>query len=188
MKRLGRIKRISGLRRLPGLSGRSKRHKKPKLPSVTLPAESSGPDTTEQNIARLYGDSRLAARVRKLLEEYPDGSIPELVVLDWLRWKGISFKYQVQLYGGWSRAGGLIPDFLLTGSNAGKVIQVQGDYWHGRSDKKSADMDARLKLIGSVWNGIRIITVTNVWEGDLRDSSTRQRTLNLAIAGMETGS
>lgn len=183
--RLPRIKRITGLERLPDLGGKSKRRKKTEPIGLVMPVSMSGADDEEKRIAWLYGDERLAARVRKLQYEFPDGSVPELVALDWLRWKGIDFYYQAQLFGGWGRSGGLVPDFLLLGPYMGRVWLIQGDYWHTQTSKQASDATAKLKLIGAIWNGVEIKTVTSVWEGNLRDGAIRQRTLDLALVGIE---
>jgi hypothetical protein len=184
LKRLGRVKRLTSLKALPDLEDRKKRKGKATMPEFTLPSEPAKDDFVSL-VAHLYGDDRLAGRVAKLKQEFPAGSVPELVVYDWLRWRGVPFEYQVALFGGWARAGGLVPDFMLLGNYSGAVLQVQGEYWHSSGKKQGQDLAAKLKLLGSSWNGYEITRVTNVWEGNLRNKATRQRTLDLALGGVE---
>lgn len=184
LPRLKRVRRVKGLQALPDLTGKKKRKEKAVAPKVTLP-ESFAVDDEEAYIARMYGDARLAARIRKLQLQFPHGTIPELVVYDWLRWRNIPFEYQVRLFGGWANLGGQIPDFMLFGIYAGKILQVQGDYWHGNARKAGQDLAAKMKMLGSTYNGQRITSVTWVWESSLKNPATRQQTLDMALAGVE---
>ena len=78
-----------------------------------------------------------------------------------------------------------MPDFLLLGSYEGRVLQIQGTYWHGSASKQAQDLANKVKLIGSVWRGHRIISVTNIYERDLRDPGLRDRAIRDATYGIE---
>lgn len=184
LPRLKRVRRVKGLQALPDLAGKKKRKEKAVTSRIKLP-DPFVVDSEEAYIARMYGDARLAARIRKLQMQFPHGTIPELVVYDWLRWRNIPFEYQVRMFGGWANLGGQIPDFMLFGIYAGKILQVQGDYWHGNARKQGRDLAAKMKMLGSTYNGQRVTSVTWVWESSLKNPATRQQTLDMALAGVE---
>jgi len=184
LKRLSRVSRLRDLQGLPDLAGRKKRKSKPTSKDLRLP-RIADTDDEENDIARMYGDRALAKRIRTLQRQYTDASVPELVVMDWLRWRNVPFDYQVSMFGGWAQQGGVVPDFVLMGDYAGHVLQIQGDYWHGSMRKQAQDMAAKMKLIGTFWGGHAITNVTNIWEINLKNPASRQRTLDLALAGIE---
>ena len=134
-------------------------------------------------LARRLGDARLAKRVRALQAQFPQGSVPELVVYDWLRSQGILFDYQVELYGGRGTRGGLIPDFVLYQNGSADVWQVQGEYWHSLRQKGFRDETANLRMLGQVINGTRVARVVELWEGDIYRQ--RPQIFYMALGGLE---
>ncbi len=182
--RLKRLPKASGLKRLSTLPG-AKRKQTTTFDMPSLPQAIDLTDDQEDILARALDDEKLAKRVRKLQDQFPVGSVPELIVYDWLKRNSIPFQYQVALFGGRAISGGLVPDFILQGSNAGTVWQIQGDYWHTRPGKQEADMTAKLRMIGSTWAGQRIHSVIFLWEGNLVDRAMRDKTLRLALGGIE---
>lgn len=162
--------------------------KKPKrLPpfeSVMLPSVDGSDPVLTALIKRLGGDSSLAKRILSLQKKFPVGTIPELLVYDWLRKEGLSFDYQVELYGGRGFRGGLIPDFVLyqDGTNA-DVWQVNGDYWHSISRKGFHDQTSKWRMLGQIINGRTVKRVMELWESDLY--LMRPEIFYWALAGLE---
>ena len=184
LKRLSRVGRLRGLQALPNLSGHKKRSEKARIQEGRLPTLGDT-DNFINDVARLYGDRALAGRIAELKKQFPGATVPELVVYDWLRWRNIPFDYQVAMFGGWGQKGGLVPDFVLMGDYVGRALQIQGDYWHGNVRKQGQDMATKMRLLGSFWNGHQITSVTNIWEINLKNPATRNKTLDMALAGVE---
>jgi len=181
---LARLPKGKELKRLKGLSG-PKQPKQPKLELPALPQAIDLADSQEDILIRALGDERLAKRIRKLQDEFPVGSVPELIVYDFLKRYNIPFQYQIAMFGGRARAGGLVPDFLLQGEHAGTVWQIQGDYWHTRPGKRETDEINRLRIMSGMYDGQRIKSVLFLWENHLMDRATRSKTLRLALGGIE---
>lgn len=141
------------------------------------------PDALD-DLVRLLGDAALAKRVLTLKQQYPGGTVPELVVYDWLRQKEwLKFDYQVALFGGRRapKGDGLIPDFVVwLDASYAMVWNVQGEYWHGETLEK--DATNRLRMLGLVVDGARIEAVVELWEDDIYHK--RRQTFDLAMAGM----
>jgi hypothetical protein len=132
----------------------------------------------------LGGDERTAKRVRALQVDYPNGTLPELVTMDWLDVNKYRYIYQGRLFGGRAAAGGLLPDFVVdTGGGRGAAWQVQGEYWHNKSAEKGfSDTVGNLRLLGQVVGGIRIDKVTLLNERDIL--RRRPFVFQMAIAGI----
>lgn len=141
------------------------------------------PDELDR-IVRILGDPKTADRVYKLKRRYPHGTLPELVVLDWLKRMHIAYNYQVQAFGGRRDRGGLVPDFLIPNHGRAMVWLVQGEYWHSIARKGFADQAAKLKLTGRWVDGYKVRQVLELWESDLYGGRA-ERTLRLAMAGIE---
>jgi hypothetical protein len=142
-------------------------------------------DQVLTELTRLIGDEKTATRVRNLQMQYPNGTVPELVVMDWLQANKYHYIYQGILYGGRASAGGLLPDFVVQANGAsGMALQVQGDYWHGTRgvEKQFSDAADNLRLVGQNVGGIRINKVIGVWESDLY--KRREQTMRMALAGV----
>src|SRR6478609_8843001 len=116
-----------GYRSLPTMDG--KRHRKET--NLTIPKLDLGHktqfDVTEddaQELARVLKNEPLAKRVRKLQKtKYPYGTVPELLMLDYLDAHGEKYKYQAEIYGGF-RSGGLVPDFVVQRAGGWRAINI----------------------------------------------------------------
>lgn len=137
-------------------------------------------DLTE--LTNRLGDRKLAERVIALQSVYPNGTVPELVTMDWLKRGGWRYVYQAELYGGRADKGGLLPDFVVE-AGSGMAWQIQGEYWHGRNATKAvSDAEAALRLTGQSVGGIRIDKVVNLWESDIY--AKRPQIFYYALAGL----
>lgn len=174
-------RKIKGLRGLPGLHGkRKKREWKPEYLSRDK-TEFRLTSEQEDRLARALRSNTMARRVITLLKKYPYGTVPEMLVMDYLDARSIEYTYQVALFGG-HRPGGLVPDFLLVKGGKYGALLVNGNYWHQQPEK---DQAAKLQLMAGAWQGRRITTAVIVWESALiRD---RDGTMDAAMAGIEVG-
>lgn len=185
--------RLKGLPRLPGIKGIGDigRKRKRALPQpVDVPGEMNLVDPRVNEIYSRLGkrstaDFKLAKRVATLMGQYPDGTIPELVTLDWLEQQKIPYTYQAWIYGGRSRQGGVIPDFVLESGGRGMAWLVQGDYWHSKAEVSSSDVSDKLKLLGVLFHGVRIEEVVELWENKIY--SKRPQVFEWALMGIEMG-
>lgn len=168
-------------KRLP----RAKSEKKAEFKFPSPRQADTRPDELDQ-LVRLLHDDALAKRVLALKREYPGGTIPELVVYDWLRArKWLKFDYQVSMFGGRraAKGDGIVPDFVVFfDANYAMVWNVQGEYWHGIDSGQQRDVVARLRLLGAVVDGARIEAVVELWEDDIYNK--RQQTFDMAVAGV----
>jgi hypothetical protein len=155
----------------------------PKLRPVEV-GEWDVSDTTVNDLARrLGGDRALASKIVALQRKFPRGTVPELVVYDWLRRQGYSFAYQVELYGGRRFEGGLVPDFVLFQDRTNAdVWQVQGEYWHSISRKGFKDKGDNWRMLGQIIQGATVKRVIELWEDDLY--LKRPQVFYLALAGL----
>lgn len=71
-----------------------------------------------------------------------------LWVLDW------TFQYQVPLFGGRRRRGGVVLDFLVPTRPAQTVVNPIGEYWHRDTD---ADKREDLRIMDYLGRGTRIL-------------------------------
>ena len=135
------------------------------------------------------GDMKMAKRVAALYQngssETGDGTIPELIAYDWLQSRQIQFTYQAWIYGGRSRQGGVIPDFVLEYNGKGMAWLIQGDYWHSKSEVSASDVVDTMKLIGSWFHGIYIEAVVELWEH--RIYHDRPQVFEMALLGIGIG-
>lgn len=122
----------------------------------------------------------LARRVLKLKEQYPDGTTPELVTVDWLNSHQIDYIYQLQ-YGPRNSAGNLRPDFLLPNRGYGMVWEVNGEYFHTQRKTPESDAARRLRLLNQEIDGVMVRSVVDVWERDIYDNP--DKVFELALTG-----
>lgn len=143
-------------------------------------------DAAEVRLLRaLDGDEKLVKRILALMQEYPAGTIPELICYTWLEKERIKFAYQAMLYGGRRQSGGLLPDFVVdVGGGLSVAWQVQGEYWHSLARKGSYDRSVSLRLQGAYYQGRRIWKVAELWEADLLDKYQRETVLRSALQGI----
>jgi hypothetical protein len=142
-------------------------------------------DTELTELTRTIGDEKIAKRVRALQLEYPSGTVPELVTMDWLQASKYKFIFQGMLYGGRAAIGGLVPDFVVdTGAMDGMAWQIQGDYWHSKRsvEKQFRDNADNMRLLGQTVGGIRIGKVIPIFESDIYNRRTQ--VFQYALAGL----
>lgn len=155
------------MRRMPALpgvrGGRAGALERMPVPEFEKSAEQQALDLVTRQIG---GDEKLAKRVMKLKEKYPQGTAPELIVYDWLTRQSVPFSYQAVLFGGRAQRGGLLPDFVVTYGRT-MAWQVQGEYWHSTKLKGDNDYYANLRMLGQVVDGQRIEQVVELWEDDI---------------------
>lgn len=178
-----------GLRSLPGLDG--VRHRVGEEITPLPPGINEQFDVTndqEVELARVLRDDALARRIISLQnKDYPYGTMPELIMVDYLQKRGERYKYQAQLFGGW-RSGGLIPDFVVSRAGLARAILINGNYWHNVPGKKVKDASDKLRLLNSYFDGDKITDVTIVWESQLmQPNPAREAVMQDAITGIEHG-
>lgn len=186
-KPFNRIRKRRGFASLPGMDGRRRRRDDGFRPLSA--GENLRLDVTDdevQELANVLNDEKLAKRVVNMRRtKHPYGTVPEMIMVDYLDSVGERYKYQAQLYGGW-RAGGLVPDFVVSRGGRGRAILINGLYWHNIPGKRVKDAADKLRILGSIYEGEMIGDVVAVWENRLM-SEDRRRTMELAIAGVELG-
>jgi hypothetical protein len=181
-----RLRKMPALASLPYLDGKRRRRLEPLplLPSGGMTQVDVTPDE-EQELARVLKDEKLARRVVSLQQEHPYGTVPEMLLLDFLQQKGERYKYQAQLFGGF-RSGGLVPDFVVSRGGSSRAILVNGSYWHNVPGKREKDASDKLRLLNSYYEGELITSAVIVWESRLMAPS-RDVTMEAALAGVEMG-
>jgi hypothetical protein len=175
---------------LKGLSGLGRKHKQPPLPDLD-----SGPERVASlvndelaNLSRALGDDeKLAKKLLKLKQKFPDGTMPELVVMEWLDRRGIKYEFQKWLLGGRVLRGGQVVDFALDLGTSTLILEVQGNYWHTRPGKVQLDEAQKFALLGLSVFGQKVSRVVAVWESRLMDKHKRNHTMEMALAGVELG-
>lgn len=182
MKGLPALKGVTGL---PGLNGKRQREPKPE----TLEPLNGGAlllyDEKQADIARLVGSQRVAKRVMALMKTYPNGTLPELLVMDWLNEQGEEYVYQAPLGGGKAVKGGLVADFLVPVGGGWSCWFIQGDYWHtmvGTTEKNTVD---KMMAVSQQYAGKEIQLALELWEGKLYKQ--RDYVCLMAMSGIELG-
>lgn len=89
-------------------------------------------------------------------------TLPELLAESWLMARGIRYETQFDL--GWAR-----PDFVLFDvvQAAAAVLEVYGDYWHGRPEAVGHDAMRKAQLLTTTARGMPIRAVVEIWESDI---------------------
>ncbi len=155
----------------------------PKLPAPPpLPTIERFEDDALRTLELRIGDAALAKRVQRLQAKHPVGSVPELIVLDWLERNNWQHIYQHSLFGGRSLRGGLLPDFVVFTGGSAAVWQVQGEYWHSTKLKGDRDRNVNLRMLGQEVDGVRIEAVVEMWEDDIYRK--RPQIFYMALAGI----
>jgi hypothetical protein len=145
-------------------------------------------DEKEADIARLVGSSKLAKKVMALMRQYPNGTLPELLVMDWLMEQQQEYIFQAPLGGGKTVKGGLVSDFLVPVGGGWSCWFIQGDYWHaginGQSSIEKNTADKTVALSQS-YAGREIELALELWESKLYKQ--RDYVCQMALAGIEVG-
>jgi len=184
MKGLPSLKGVTGL---PGLDGKRDRKPKPNLPEPLVTESKLLYNEQEADIARLVGSSRVAKRIMALLKQFPNGTVPELLCMDWLNDRGEEYIFQAPLAGGRSIKGGLVADFLVATGASWACWFIQGNYWHSKdgaatTEKNTADVTMAL---AQEYAGRKIETALQLWEGRLYKQ--RDFVCSMALMGVEVG-
>jgi hypothetical protein len=167
------------------------------LPGVVLNAL-EGYDDLEASligeIANTLGgtteDHQTAARIRKLQKQgvgngVTSGTVPELVVYDYLQKMGYEFLFQPQVDGGRGAAGGVVPDFAVNIGGKYTVFLVNGVYWHSRAQTSNSDITDKLTILSATINGMMVEKVVTLWDSKIY--SSRPQVFDWGLAGIELG-
>jgi hypothetical protein len=130
-------------------------------------------------------DYKLAKRVVKLQETYPQGTVIELVTVDYLNQRQIPYTYQAWVAGGRSRSGGVVPDIVLEYNGVGYAWLINGIYWHNRPEVAASDVADKLTLIGHYFEHVLIEKVLELWEPHIIHD--RPEIFEMALVGLEMG-
>jgi len=183
---LAKLEKPKSMKGLAGIGGKRKQDPLPSLGQQ--PQRMAG--LVDDALARLtaaLGDEQLAKRILKLQKKHPDGTVPELIVMEWLERRAIDYVFQVWVLGGRVLKGGQVLDFVIDLGHRVLVLEVQGRYWHTRPGKQGVDEGQKLALLGiTIW-GKKVGAVVELWDTRLIEKSQRNRTLTLAMAGIELG-
>jgi hypothetical protein len=89
-------------------------------------------------------------------------TLPELLAEAWLMSRGANYETQFDL--GWAH-----PDFVLFNvvPAASVVLEVYGDYWHGKPDAAAHDAMRKAQLLTTTARGMPIKAVVEIWEKDI---------------------
>jgi len=107
-----------------------------------------------------------AKRVMNLKEQFPNGTTPELVTMDWLNRHEVRYQYQAQ-YGARTQRGSAAPDFVVSSAGRGYAWEINGVYWHTAHKTPSSDASRALQLMNKTIGGIVISGVVPLWEPDI---------------------
>lgn len=144
-------------------------------------------DPRLNELVRTLGSLTTAKRILRLQGSYPNGTLPELVVMDYLNRTGAEYIYQLAAFGGRGEAAGqgFVPDFLTWTDRAqGTVINVNGYYYHSSAEKRQRDESYKIRLLGQWFSGVRVAQVVTVWDIDVM-SGGADNVIRNAMLGME---
>lgn len=183
---LRNLKKPPGLKKLPSLF---KQDKLPPLPDLDAgPDPFGGPSDDELGrLTLVLGDRKLAQRILKLKEKFPDGTFPELVAMEFLNRRNVKYEFQKWLLGGRALRGGQVVDFALDMGTHTLIWEVQGNYWHTRPGKPQLDEAQKLALLGLSVYGKKVKGVVALWESRLMSKYKRKGVLEMGLSGIELG-
>ncbi len=163
-----------------------------------MPSLDHGPERTIDVVPpdliaaeRALGDVNLAKRILKLRAQYcktTSGTIPELLVMDWLNRQHQNYLFQYPLFGGRMKQGGQVVDFAVDTGAKAIIIEVQGIYFHSTPGKVQFDEAERLALLGvQLWG--KPVSLVEVWESRLVTpvKERREAVMRAAMQGEELG-
>lgn len=183
-----KIEKPKGTGRLPTLG---RKVKLPPIPNMNDEVErriNLVGDELTRLAGKLGGDEQLAKRILKLkakMYKHYQGTIPELIIMDWLDRKGYKYEFQMWLLGGRAMRGGQVVDFAVDVGNRVILLEPQ-TYWHTRPGAAQRDAGQRLALLGiEVWG--KPTKLVEAWERRLFDKNLREAVLMAAMNGVELG-
>lgn len=148
-------------------------------------AEVKPPDIQDDGfdaLIRKLKDPVLAKRVYNLRDQFPDGTVPELVAMDWLNRSQVKYIYQAQ-YGIRGHRGLVMPDFVIDSNGMGSAWQIQGEYWHTKRKTPEYDRRQRQQILNEDVNGITIKRYVELWESDIYNKNPD--VFVMAMAGIQ---
>jgi len=147
---------------------RKRRRPPPEMTAGEIVATSDLLSDELKKVARLIGEGK-AMKIHRMRERGEEGSVPELLVQDWL--DGHNVEYEKQL---WLPEANTRLDFHIRWGDI--ALRVQGEYWHPKAMPNDDEIRYALTLMG--------FQVVDVWEGHVyRQLNT---VMSKAIAGIET--
>ena len=163
-----------------------KRLRRPKF-QIVPPSRPKAPDETPteyDRLKRLLKDDKLVKRIMRFMEKFPQATTPEAITYLWLEDNGHKFFFQLEMFGGRRRSGGIVADFVVpVHGGSAYIFAVQGEYWHTMLQKHMSDERANILPIGQTLFGYRIEKVIELWENDIYHK--RPQVFHLAMAGIE---
>ncbi len=99
----------------------------------------------------------------------------ETICYNWLTRRGIPFRFQTSLSGGFYQLGGAVVDFLLDERNL--AWRIFGEYYHRGVTKEGSDLIQKEMLTELGWR------VVDIWGDDVKDRT--DEVLRLALEGRE---
>lgn len=187
MLELKGLKKPKGLK---GLKGLGKAVKLPPIPDLQ-PDPQRVAGLVNDEVARLtgiLGDERLARRVYKMKQkEYPQGTLPELVAIDWLQRRQIPFQFQLSVLGGRITRGGQVLDLVVDRGTHVIVIEINGNFFHTKPGKQRLDEGQKMALLSIKILGKRVQAIVEVWENKIQSAHSRNAVMNSALAGISLG-
>jgi hypothetical protein len=173
-----------------GLRGLGKKHLLPPVPDLLDDPERriNLVDDELTRLAEELGDVALAKRILKLKAKFfnaNSGTIPELIVMDWLDRHNFRYEFQFWILGGRALRGGQVLDFVVDVGTRVIIIEPQ-TYWHTRPGNRQRDEAQRLALLGvTIWG--KPTKVVECWERRLLDKYLREPVMQAAVNGVELG-
>lgn len=183
---LAKLEKPKSMKGLPGIGGKRKQEPLPSLGEQPQRVQGMVDDALSR-LAQELEDEQLAKKILKLKEKFPDGTIPELIVMEWLDRRGYEYRFQAWVLGGRVLKGGQVLDFAVDVGLHAIILEVQGRYWHTRPGKLEIDDGQKLALLGIQIFGKDVGAVIEVWDTRLLDKRQKDRVMNLALAGIEVG-
>jgi len=125
------------------------------------------PDQLQYIIRLLRGDERLGRKIYAMQSSFPDATTPELLAIEYLERKKITYLYQPYIFGG-KAAGKGVPDFALPQGPYWNIWEINGDYWHSAKFETKEDQRAtRRRLLHHRFNGLTVLYWSQIWETDI---------------------
>ena len=132
-------------------------------------------------------DYRQAQRILILERLSPQSTLPERIAMDFLNENGVS--YQTEVVANRGAGAGARVDILLDKGGYGLVWEIQGSRWHNLPGKFEKDTARNLALLGQEVGGLKVQSVTKLWENRLVSAtrSIRENVLQNALLAIEVG-
>jgi hypothetical protein len=153
-------------------------------PAKLIERPQSQDDQLQYVIRLLRGDETLARKIMSLQQKFPDGTTPELVVMEYLDRKQIKYMYQPYIFGGKASGKG-VPDFALQQGPFWNIWEIEGNYWHSAKFETKEDQRVQQRrLLNHYFNGLKVQYWCQLWEEDIynrRDFVMEQAVRGIAL-------